>query len=90
MLGEAGANTLSLATAHCSRRRPPVYGYVRTQAAEPPGNAPADAPRAGLSETAIHGWPAVDDGLQFSLLSRGGTYEETLARWEDCTGSGKL
>mmetsp|Transcript_33325 Transcript_33325/g.57066 ORF Transcript_33325/g.57066 Transcript_33325/m.57066 type:complete len:89 (-) Transcript_33325:32-298(-) len=29
VLEEAGGNTLSMATSHCSRRRPPVYGYTR-------------------------------------------------------------
>jgi len=33
VLHEAGGNTLSLATAHCSRRRPPVYGYREDAAA---------------------------------------------------------
>ena len=27
VLEEAGGNTLGMATSHCSRRRPPVYGY---------------------------------------------------------------
>ena len=27
VLAEAGGNTLSIGTAHCSRRRPAVYGY---------------------------------------------------------------
>lgn len=31
LLEEAGGNTLSIATSHCSRRRPPVYGYTRGQ-----------------------------------------------------------
>jgi hypothetical protein len=29
VLGEAGGNTHSLRTTHCSRRAPPVYGYER-------------------------------------------------------------
>jgi len=29
VMEEAGGNTLSMATSHCSRRRPPVYGYSR-------------------------------------------------------------
>lgn len=38
-LHEAGGNCLSMATSHCSRRRPPVYGYraARTADADPSG-----------------------------------------------------
>ena len=65
-LHEAGGNTLSLSTAHCSRRRPPVYGY-RACAAGP--DAAADA------------W-GVRDGLAFTLLSAGTTFEQVLAAYD--------
>ncbi len=65
-LHEAGGNTLSLSTAHCSRRRPPVYGY-RASATGP--DAAADA------------W-GVRDGLAFTLLSAGTTFEQVLAAYD--------
>jgi hypothetical protein len=65
-LHEAGGNTLSLSTAHCSRRRPPVYGY-RASATGP--GAAADA------------W-GVRDGLAFTLLSAGTTFEQVLAAYD--------
>ena len=69
-LHEAGGNTLSLSTAHCSRRRPPVYGYraSATGIATGPGAA-ADA------------W-GVRDGLAFTLLSAGTTFEQVLAAYD--------
>ena len=65
-LHEAGGNTLSLSTAHCSRRRPPVYGY-RASATGP--DAAADA-------------YGVRDGLAFTLLSAGTTFEQVLAAYD--------
>lgn len=57
VLEEAGGNTHSLRTTHCSRRAPPIYGY-----------------QAGSD--------GHDDGLEFTLLSKGGSYEEALAKWD--------
>ena len=65
MLHEAGGNWLSLATTHCSRRRPPVYGYARIA--------------NGVANGVANG--GVEDGLQFTRLSKGTSIDQVLAAW---------
>lgn len=59
VLEEAGGNTHSLRTTHCSRRSPPVYGYEE----DPDGEQ-------------------CKDGLKFTTLSQGSTYDQVLSNWE--------
>ena len=67
VLHEAGGNTLSLGTSHCSRRRPPVYGYSRDTSGE---------------QKLPDAW-SVDDGLRFTCLSPGTRIEQVLEMWAD-------
>ena len=53
VLEEAGGNTHSIRTTHCSRRSPPVYGYE-----------------------------GEGEGLKFTVLSKGSSYEEVLKVWD--------
>ena len=75
VLEEAGGNTLSIFTSHCSRRRPPVWGYSRTGiVAGPPGATKKHT----VSAT------GADDGLVFSSLAAGRSFADTLGVW--CCG----
>ena len=77
-LHEAGGNTLSLSTAHCSRRRPPVYGYR----ASATGIGTASATGIGTGPGAAADAWGVRDGLAFTLLSAGTTFEQVLAAYD--------
>ena len=76
VLEEAGGNTNSIFTSHCSRRRPPVWGYsTKGIVAGPPGASPR---LAGSSQE------GKDDGFIFSGLAAGASFADTLAVW--CCG----
>ena len=75
VLDEAGGNCLSISTTHCSRRRPPVFGYSssavlrdRAVALAARGEAVPDGGDGG-------------DGLHFALLVPGASIDDTLRIW---------
>ena len=71
VLEEAGANTLGIFTSHCSRRRPPVWGYSRKGLV---AGAPVASEGKNASENS-------SDGFLFSCLAVGKSYTETLSVW---------
>jgi diaminopimelate decarboxylase len=87
---EAGGNTLALSNSHCSRRRPPVFGYRRIRQRRCGGDGTkADNGNGGSLKFSGGGggcnddeW-GTDDGLHFSLLNKGSTTEQVLEAWSD-------
>lgn len=86
VLAEAGGNTLSIATSHCSRRRPAVYGYssdpLLGRVMLPAGDG-GDGHRGGDREEGGAGGGAEggDTGLIFTMLCKPASIEETLHYW---------